>query len=93
MAVAANLCAVAIGTETDGSVVSPASCSGIVGIKPTVGLLSRSGITPAVRIDVDAPLAYNSAKSPMTATISTTQGKYDSAYSSFLKLVGRSYNK
>ncbi|UYZ63561.1 amidase [Hymenobacter weizhouensis] len=46
VAVAANLCAVAIGTETDGSVVSPASCNGIVGIKPTVGLLSRAGIIP-----------------------------------------------
>jgi len=45
-AVAANLCAVAIGTETDGSVVSPSSVNGLVGIKPTVGLLSRSGIIP-----------------------------------------------
>ncbi|GAA4029304.1 amidase [Hymenobacter glaciei] len=45
-AAAANLCAVAIGTETDGSVVSPASCNGLVGLKPTVGLLSRSGIIP-----------------------------------------------
>lgn len=46
VAVAANLCVVAIGTETDGSVVCPASVSGIVGIKPTVGLVSRSGIIP-----------------------------------------------
>jgi amidase len=46
VAVAANLCAVAVGTETDGSVVSPASANGIVGIKPTVGLVSRSGIIP-----------------------------------------------
>ena len=45
-AAAANLCAVAVGTETDGSVVSPASCNGLVGLKPTVGLLSRSGIIP-----------------------------------------------
>ncbi len=45
-AVAANLCAVAVGTETDGSVVSPASCNGLVGLKPTVGLLSRAGIIP-----------------------------------------------
>jgi len=44
--VAANLCVVAIGTETNGSVVSPSSVNGIVGIKPTVGLLSRSGIIP-----------------------------------------------
>ncbi len=45
-AAAANLCAVAIGTETDGSVVSPSSLNGLVGIKPTVGLVSRSGIIP-----------------------------------------------
>ena len=45
-AVAANLCVFAIGTETNGSIVSPASASGIVGIKPTVGLCSRSGIIP-----------------------------------------------
>ena len=45
-AVAANLCAVAIGTETDGSIIAPSSFCGIVGIKPTVGLWSRSGIIP-----------------------------------------------
>ena len=45
-AVAANLCTVAIGTETDGSVIAPSSFCGIVGIKPTVGLLSRNGIIP-----------------------------------------------
>jgi len=45
-AVAANLCVVAVGTETDGSIVSPASVCGIVGIKPTVGLISRSGLIP-----------------------------------------------
>src|SRR5688572_33238346 len=45
-AVAANLCVVAVGTETDGSIVSPASANGLVGIKPTVGLVSRTGIIP-----------------------------------------------
>ena len=45
-AVSANLCALAIGTETDGSIVCPASSNGVVGIKPTVGLISRSGIIP-----------------------------------------------
>ncbi len=44
--VSANLCAAAIGTETDGSIVCPSSANGIVGIKPTVGLVSRSGIIP-----------------------------------------------
>ncbi len=46
VAVATSLCAAAVGTETDGSIVSPASCCGIVGIKPTVGLVSRAGIIP-----------------------------------------------
>jgi amidase len=46
VAVAANLCAAAVGTETDGSIVSPACSNGIVGIKPTVGLVGRSGIVP-----------------------------------------------
>ncbi len=45
-AAAANLCAIAIGTETDGSIVSPSNNNGIVGIKPTVGLWSRAGIVP-----------------------------------------------
>ncbi|HXG47392.1 MAG TPA: amidase [Methylomirabilota bacterium] len=45
-AVSASLCAVAVGTETDGSIVSPSSYCGVVGLKPTVGLISRSGIIP-----------------------------------------------
>jgi amidase len=45
-AVAANLCAAAIGTETDGSIICPAQTNGVVGIKPTVGLVSRIGIVP-----------------------------------------------
>ena len=46
VAVAAGLCSVAVGTETDGSIVSPAAANGIVGLKPTVGLVSRDGIVP-----------------------------------------------
>lgn len=45
-AVSANLCAIGIGTETDGSIVCPSGINGIVGIKPTVGLLSGDGIVP-----------------------------------------------
>jgi amidase len=45
-AVAANFCAAAIGTETDGSIICPSQTNGIVGIKPTLGLISRSGIIP-----------------------------------------------
>ena len=46
VAPAADLCAAAVGTETDGSVTAPAAVNGIVGIKPTVGLISRSGVIP-----------------------------------------------
>jgi len=57
-AVAANLCAVSIGTETDGSIMCPASLCGIVGIKPTVGLVSRSGIIPIAHSqDTAGPMA------------------------------------
>jgi amidase len=57
-AVSASLCAVAVGTETDGSVVCPASACGIVGIKPTVGLVSRTGIIPISHTqDTAGPMA------------------------------------
>jgi len=57
-AVAASLCVVAVGTETDGSIVSPASINGIVGIKPTVGLISRTGIIPISHTqDTAGPMA------------------------------------
>jgi len=62
VAVSANLCAAAIGTETDGSIVCPSSINGIVGIKPTVGLWSRSGIIPIAHSQ-DTP-------GPMTRTVS-----------------------
>ena len=57
-AVAANLCPVAVGTETDGSIVSPANNNGIVGIKPTLGLVSRAGIIPIAHSqDTAGPMA------------------------------------
>ena len=58
VAVSANLCVVAIGTETNGSIVCPSNNNGIVGIKPTVGLLSRSGIIPiSFSQDTPGPMA------------------------------------
>jgi amidase len=61
-AVAANLCSVAIGTETDGSIICPAQTNGIVGIKPTLGLLSRSGIIPISHSqDTAGPMARSVA--------------------------------
>lgn len=60
-AVSANLCVVAVGTETNGSIVSPSSVCGIVGLKPTVGLVSRSGIIPIS--------ASQDTAGPMTRTV------------------------
>jgi amidase len=60
-AAAANLCALAIGSETDGSIVCPSSANGLVGIKPTLGLVSRSGIIPIAHSQDTA--------GPMTRTV------------------------
>ena len=58
VAAAASLCAAAVGTETDGSIISPASCNGLVGVKPTLGLVSRTGIIPiAASQDTAGPMA------------------------------------
>jgi amidase len=57
-AIAASLAAVGIGTETDGSIVCPASVNGLVGLKPTVGLVSRRGIIPiSISQDTAGPMA------------------------------------
>jgi amidase len=60
VAVAADLCVVAVGTETSGSILSPANNNSVVGIKPTVGLISRRGIIPiAASQDTAGPIARN----------------------------------
>ncbi|HET7206018.1 MAG TPA: amidase [Terriglobales bacterium] len=95
-ATSANLCLAAIGTETDGSIVCPSHANGIVGIKPTVGLVSRSGIIPIshsqdgagpmARTVRDAALilgALTGVDSRDPAT-SASQGKAHTDYSPFL---------
>ena len=58
VAVAANLCTAAVGTETDGSIICPSHTNGIVGIKPTLGLISRAGIVPIAHSqDTAGPMA------------------------------------
>lgn len=70
VAVAAGLCSAAVGTETNGSIVSPASVCGIVGLKPTMGLVSRSGIIPlAASFDTAGPMARSVADAAALLTV------------------------
>jgi amidase len=96
VAVAANLCAVAVGTETDGSIVCPASVNGIVGIKPTLGLVSRAGIVPIAHSqDTAGPMARTVADAavllgalagpdPADGATAASQGKAERDYARFL---------
>ena len=79
-AVAANLAAVGVGTETDGSIVCPSSANGLVGIKPTVGLVSRSGIIPISKSqDTAGPMARTVADAAALLTALTGVDNRDPA--------------
>lgn len=94
--VSANLCAVAVGSETDGSIVCPSSANGIVGIKPTVGLVSRAGIIPISHSqDTAGPMARSVADAAallgvlagidlQDAATSASEGKGQADYTQFL---------
>ena len=78
VAVAANLCAGAIGTETDGSIVCPSSANSLVGIKPTLGLVSRSGIIPIAHSqDTAGPMTRTVADAAMILTALTGEDPRD----------------
>ena len=96
VAVAANLCAGAVGTETDGSVICPSHTNGVVGLKPTLGLISRSGIVPIAHSqDTAGPMGRTvadvaallgamvglDAADPATAG---SQGRFHTDYTRFL---------
>ena len=95
-AASASLCAVAVGTETDGSVVCPSSSNGLVGIKPTVGLVSRAGIIPISHSqDTAGPMARNvrdaaillgalAGVDPRDSATAASTGKIALDYTSFL---------
>ena len=69
-AIAANLATIAVGTETDGSITSPASKCGLVGIKPTVGLVSRDGIVPiAASMDTAGPMTRTVADAAVLLSV------------------------
>jgi amidase len=79
VAPSANLCAGAIGTETDGSVVCPSSANSLVGIKPTVGLVSRAGIIPIAHSqDTAGPMARTVSDAAMLLSVLTGQDPRDS---------------
>jgi len=100
VAVSANLCAAAVGTETDGSIVSPSSIDGIVGIKPTVGLVGRSGIIPiSHRQDTAGPMARTvrdaaillgvlAGVDPRDEQTRSSEGQAQQNYTQFLDLKG-----
>lgn len=100
VAVSANLTVLAIGTETDGSIVCPANNNGIVGIKPTVGLISRSGIIPiSFTQDTPGPMARTvrdaaiclgamTGVDPFDSKTIQSEGKSQTDYTPFLKTNG-----
>jgi amidase len=79
-AVAADLCAIAIGTETDGSITSPCSAHALVGMKPTVGLISRTGIIPiSPTQDTAGPMARTVEDAAILLGVLTAQDPADPA--------------
>ena len=92
--IAANLATVAVGTETDGSIICPAQTNGIVGIKPTLGLLSRSGIIPIAHSqDTPGPMARTVADAAILLGAMTGIDKQDSATGSSKKRAVSNYAK
>ncbi len=100
VAVAAELCAAAVGTETDGSIVCPSHANGVVGIKPTLGLVSRSGVIPISHsqdtagpiartvADAAAVLGIMAGVDPRDPATATSQGNFHKDYTQFLKSDG-----
>ncbi len=94
VAVAANLCAVAVGTETDGSIVCPSSVCGIVGIKPTVGLVSRTGIIPISHSqDTAGPMARTVRDAAILLGVLAGTDAYDKITESAVEHLPLDYTK
>ncbi len=94
VSVSANLCAVAVGTETSGSIISPAVTNGVVGLKPTVGLVSRSGIIPISHTqDTAGPIARNVADAAILLGAMAGKDKSDPATSEADKRRATDYTK
>ncbi len=95
-AVTTNLCAAAVGTETDGSIICPSQCMALVGLKPTLGLVSRSGIIPIAHSqDTAGPMARSVADAaallsgmtgvdPRDPATAASEGQAHSDYTKYL---------
>jgi len=100
VAVSANFCAAAIGTETDGSIVCPSHANGIVGLKPTLGLVSRSGVIPIAHSqDTAGPMARTVTDAaivlgaltgidPRDPATAVSDGQFHTDYTQFLDASG-----
>ncbi|HWP39238.1 MAG TPA: amidase [Gemmatimonadales bacterium] len=100
VAASANYCAVAVGTETDGSIISPSNACGIVGIKPTIGLVSRAGIIPIAHsqdtagpmcrtvADAAALLSAMTGVDPRDPATAASEGHIAPDYTAFLDAGG-----
>jgi amidase len=90
--VSANFCAAALGTETNGSVVCPASINGIVGLKPTVGLVSRSGIVPIAHTqDTAGPMTRSVRDAAVMLSLLVGGDPRDPATAEATQLAGMDY--
>ncbi len=94
VSVSANLCAVAVGTETNGSIISPAVTNGVVGLKPTVGLVSRSGIIPISHTqDTAGPMTRNVSDAAILLGAMAGTDKLDPATAEADKKRAKDYTK
>jgi amidase len=92
--ISANLAVVAIGTETDGSIVCPSGANGIVGIKPTLGLISRSGVVPiSAEQDTAGPMARNVTDAAVMLSVLTGVDPDDPATAASAGHIARDYTR
>ena len=94
VAVSANLAAAAVGTETNGSIICPAVTNGVVGIKPTVGLISRSGIIPIAHTqDTAGPMARTVTDAAVLLGAMTGRDKLDDVTAEGSRHAAKDYTK
>jgi amidase len=88
---AANLCAASVGSETDGSILAPASINGLVGLKPTFGLISAAGVVPiSSRQDTTGPMARSVADAALLLTVmAQPAARWDAAAAAALEQAPR----